>query len=96
VIARSPAHLGSLGHSQRHTLSTLESVVLAISDTESESTFRDVNGEYATWLDSLGAAAIIVRPDFYVYGYVTEASELPSLVDGLADELRLNRQYLVQ
>jgi hypothetical protein len=31
-----------------------------------------------------------------VYGYVTEASELPSLVDGLADELRLNRQYLVQ
>jgi 2-polyprenyl-6-methoxyphenol hydroxylase-like FAD-dependent oxidoreductase len=39
----------------------------------------DTGGTYRRWLAELGAAAVIVRPDFYVYGAVTDAAATPDL-----------------
>jgi 2-polyprenyl-6-methoxyphenol hydroxylase-like FAD-dependent oxidoreductase len=40
----------------------------------------DVSGRYRAFFDEHGAKAIIVRPDYYVFGAVGSLSELPALV----------------
>ena len=39
----------------------------------------DTGGTYRRWLAELGAAAVVVRPDFYVYGAVADAAATPDL-----------------
>lgn len=54
--------------------------------------FNDIEGTYARWFADLNAEAVLVRPDFYVYGTARNASEvsaltqsfLSALVDGTA------------
>jgi 3-(3-hydroxy-phenyl)propionate hydroxylase/flavoprotein hydroxylase len=43
----------------------------------------DVSGAYRRWFSGLGASAVAVRPDFYVYGAAAD----PAAVPGLAREL---------
>lgn len=39
--------------------------------------FRDVDGSYAEWFDTLGATVVLVCPDFQVYGAgAVDASEM--------------------
>lgn len=42
----------------------------------------DVDGTYAAWFDELGADAVAVRPDLYVFGTAT-GGEIPALLDEL-------------
>lgn len=42
--------------------------------------FSDANATYAAWFDSLNAAAVLVRPDFSVYGTAGDAAEVTDLV----------------
>lgn len=44
---------------------------------------HDVHGTYRAWLAELGCSAVVVRPDFYVYGTASG----PDAVAGLATEL---------
>ena len=44
--------------------------------------------EVDAWLDEHGVAAVILRPDHYVWGLAQTEDELPALVDQLADQLR--------
>jgi hypothetical protein len=39
----------------------------------------DTSGTYRGWLAELGAAAVVVRPDFYAYGAVADAAATPDL-----------------
>ena len=39
----------------------------------------DTGGTYRRWLAELDAAAVVVRPDFYVYGAVADAAATPDL-----------------
>jgi FAD binding domain len=55
----------------------------------------DVNGTYTAYLDDAQALAVLVRPDFYVYGAVEADEPLDRLVDGLAAKLML-REPAVQ
>ncbi|MYX56363.1 bifunctional 3-(3-hydroxy-phenyl)propionate/3-hydroxycinnamic acid hydroxylase, partial [Streptomyces sp. SID8382] len=48
---------------------------------------RDVEGRYLPYLSEMGALAVLVRPDFYVFGIAGDKAELPSLVDDLAKQL---------
>lgn len=48
---------------------------------------RVVFPEVDAWLDEHGAAAVIVRPDHYVWGTARELDELPALVGQLANQL---------
>ena len=36
----------------------------------------DVDGTYARWLEHLDAAAVLIRPDYYVFGAVDHADEV--------------------
>ncbi|WP_155129324.1 hypothetical protein [[Actinomadura] parvosata] len=37
---------------------------------------EDVDGVYGAWLDTLAAGAVLVRPDFHLYGAGDAAAEL--------------------
>ena len=52
------------------------------SNGEGAARFADAEGGYAAWLSELGAAAVLVRPDFYVYGTAADAASLEDLVAG--------------
>ena len=41
--------------------------------------FTDLDGTYAAWFDQLGSNAVLVRPDFYVYGTAVDAKGVASM-----------------
>jgi 2-polyprenyl-6-methoxyphenol hydroxylase-like FAD-dependent oxidoreductase len=47
----------------------------------------DEAGRYGGWLDGLGAAVVLVRPDFYVFGTSSRADGGPELVAALQERL---------
>ncbi|MGQ3050074.1 MAG: bifunctional 3-(3-hydroxy-phenyl)propionate/3-hydroxycinnamic acid hydroxylase MhpA [Niveispirillum sp.] len=49
----------------------------------------DIDGALTGWLDRHGAVAILLRPDFYIYGMAATADELPALLSHLARDLGL-------
>jgi 2-polyprenyl-6-methoxyphenol hydroxylase-like FAD-dependent oxidoreductase len=48
---------------------------------------EDLDGALTGWLRGTGAAAVLIRPDFYVYGAVASAEAVPSLVAELLGSL---------
>jgi flavoprotein hydroxylase len=57
----------------------------------SESDLIDVDALYQIWLKAAGYEAVVIRPDFYVFGGVASVADLPVLLDELFDELRIRR-----
>jgi 2-polyprenyl-6-methoxyphenol hydroxylase-like FAD-dependent oxidoreductase len=49
----------------------------------------DVDGVYLPWLASAGYQAVVIRPDYYVFGGVASATDLPGLVGELFAALGL-------
>ena len=43
----------------------------------------DVDGAYRAWMDELGATALVVRPDFYLFAAARSATQVPALLDDL-------------
>ena len=53
----------------------------------SHGAWRDVGGRFADWLASTGAAAVLVRPDRYIYGFALDACALETQVRRLVGQL---------
>ena len=49
--------------------------------------FIDAQGTYAAWFASIGARAVLVRPDFYVFGSATDTAGVENLVAGFLDRI---------
>jgi len=49
----------------------------------------DVDGFYLPWLRKEGCEAIVVRPDFYLFGTAATAAEVPALLGELFGKLEL-------
>lgn len=52
-----------------------------------DGTVVDLEGRYADWFEEAGIEAIVVRPDFYVYGTARTMEDLPRLVSSLQSVL---------
>ena len=50
--------------------------------------FTETDGLFETWMNQHGCAAVIVRPDRYVYGAASYADELNGLVHRLAEQIK--------
>jgi len=42
---------------------------------------------FADWMASLGAAAVVARPDRYVYGVARNGKELNRMIEGLGRQI---------
>lgn len=73
------AHQALLEHLQ------VKSVRLSLNGTPGTS--RDLSGKYHRFFAEAGLQAVLVRPDFYLYGGVSEPGELPQLLDALGRDL---------
>ena len=47
----------------------------------------DADGALTAWLQAHGAAAVLVRPDFYVFGAVARVADVAALVDDLLGQV---------
>jgi flavoprotein hydroxylase len=50
----------------------------------------DIDGAYRSYLRQAAARAVLVRPDYYVYGQVSELTEYQSIVEDLRDQISVN------
>ncbi len=87
VIARGFDPAGALDQAARDALALVGTRYLALSAPGIGPAARDVDGRLDAFLDERGWAAMIVRPDFYVYGGATGPSELAVLARVLIDDL---------
>jgi 2-polyprenyl-6-methoxyphenol hydroxylase-like FAD-dependent oxidoreductase/uncharacterized protein YciI len=73
-----------------HARATLESVgirIIALGQTPATNTAVDSTGAYSEWLDEITADAVLIRPDFYIYGS-TVAGDIAGLVGDFLTDLQ--------
>jgi 3-(3-hydroxy-phenyl)propionate hydroxylase/flavoprotein hydroxylase len=75
-----------LDSEQRALLDTL-GVTVASLDPAAPGGVRDVDGRLTAWLARHGAHAVLVRPDFYVFGSAASPQELPALIADLQSQV---------
>jgi 2-polyprenyl-6-methoxyphenol hydroxylase-like FAD-dependent oxidoreductase len=80
--------LGELSSEQRALVDALDMTVASL-DPVAPTGVRDVDGRLTAWLTEHQAHAVLVRPDFYVFGSCPTAGELPELLDDLRSQLQL-------
>ncbi|WP_373427959.1 bifunctional 3-(3-hydroxy-phenyl)propionate/3-hydroxycinnamic acid hydroxylase MhpA [Arthrobacter globiformis] len=61
--------------------------IIALGTVPAADTAVDVSGAYSAWLDEIVADAVLIRPDFYVYGTAV-AGEIPELVQEFLGDLQ--------
>jgi hypothetical protein len=83
LLAKEKAALSRLSERSREILKFVGGVAVSLDE------LRDVAGTYTRWLEQLGAAAVLVRPDFYMFGAVDSAEDVDSLVTELGRQLRV-------
>ena len=81
--------LAGLSSEQRALIDALDMTVASL-DPATPQGVRDVDGRLTAWLTEHGVDAVLVRPDFYVFGSSPNAAELPGLLDDLRDQLQLS------
>lgn len=77
----------ALGSRSRHQLDRLGADFVTVSEGGDGPGARDIDGRLVDFMREHGLAAMIVRPDFYLYGGVSDIAALDGLVGDLATAL---------
>jgi hypothetical protein len=77
-----------LSNRQRALLDTLEATVASL-DPGAPHGVRDRDGRLTAWLSERGAHAVLVRPDFYVFGCAATPHAVPALLDDFRTQLHI-------
>lgn len=83
LLARDNATLDRLSARSREILNFVGGVAVSLGE------LKDIDGTYMRWLDHLGVAAVLVRPDFYMFGAVDRGEHIDSLVQELGRQLHV-------
>ncbi|MFB9314816.1 bifunctional 3-(3-hydroxy-phenyl)propionate/3-hydroxycinnamic acid hydroxylase [Nocardioides plantarum] len=85
LIVTDPAVLSGLTDDNRAYLETLGAIVTAVvsSSTDDAGAVVDAEGTYAGWFGEHGRAAVLARPDFWLYGSAADAVDVNALVSDL-------------
>ena len=77
-----------LSQRQRTLLDTLGATVASL-DPAAPNGVRDCDGRLTAWLSQHNAHAVVVRPDFYVFGGAASPDAVPALLDDLRTQLNI-------
>jgi len=95
LIAAGGDPLEPLDDDLRATLGTLGASSTSL-DPGAPGGVADLDGRLTAWLRDHGVYAVLVRPDFYVFGSAASRDALPALVNGLRAQLALRTNPLVK
>jgi 3-(3-hydroxy-phenyl)propionate hydroxylase/flavoprotein hydroxylase len=87
VVVRDADPAKLLRPDQLRALETIGGHALCLTNGRGGERVVDVDGRFGDFFKAHGAAGMIVRPDFYVFGGVAASDDLPDLVDNLLAEL---------
>lgn len=90
VVLRDADPASVLRPDQLNALAGLGTHIVGISAAPQGDLVVDMDGKYSAFLDAHGAAGMIMRPDYYIFGGVSEARDLPGLVDAMLSALAEN------
>ncbi len=79
MLASSPEMLAALGDPQRATFSRLGGRMFALSG-EGADALGDPDGDLSGWFAAHEAVAVLLRPDFYVYGIARDPAGVGKLI----------------
>jgi 2-polyprenyl-6-methoxyphenol hydroxylase-like FAD-dependent oxidoreductase len=90
VMAWNHDPLGVLSDDQLRFLHAIDARIVEVTSRyrPSGDVVDDLRGVYGSWFAEHLAEAVVVRPDYYVFGAVADIAELPRLVDDLRHHLR--------
>jgi len=74
---------------EQRALVALLNMSVATLESDAPQGVVDLDGRLRAWLSEHGVHAVLVRPDFYVFGSAAKAEELPALLDDLRTTLHL-------
>jgi 2-polyprenyl-6-methoxyphenol hydroxylase-like FAD-dependent oxidoreductase len=80
--------LEGLSHRERKLLDALGTTVGSL-DPAAPHGVRDCDGRLTGWLAEHNASAVLVRPDFYVFGAAASAQAVPELLEDLRTQLHV-------
>ncbi|APH74524.1 hypothetical protein BSQ44_10120 [Aquibium oceanicum] len=83
LLARSSRTLDRLSGDDVAFLRSIGTVALGLDELD------DIEGVYSRWLNELGATAVLIRPDFYIFGTAADEAALAPLVGRLRDALNI-------
>ncbi|WP_394791146.1 bifunctional 3-(3-hydroxy-phenyl)propionate/3-hydroxycinnamic acid hydroxylase [Rhodoferax sp.] len=97
LMSRSAVALTALGPQQKIFLDALgaKRVIITAEGTAIDAAaVVDLDHKFIPFMVENGIDTMLVRPDFYLYGAVSESTEVNQLVDDLARDLRLHGVHL--
>ncbi|WP_179251184.1 bifunctional 3-(3-hydroxy-phenyl)propionate/3-hydroxycinnamic acid hydroxylase MhpA [Enemella evansiae] len=89
LFVRRPELLDELGAASRGVLEDLRAHAFHVTQAQIDSprTVIDIDATYSQWFARLGATAVLVRPDYYVYGTASTLEELEAMLSGVREQL---------
>ena len=90
VVVRNADPADLLRPDQLRALAAIGAHVVSLTSGRGGDRVVDVEGKFSAFLKGHGAAGMIVRPDFYVFGGVPQAGDLAALVDEFLAALAAN------
>lgn len=91
LILRDGSPEGVLSKEQQAFLNDIGAATVTL-DGDCPHRIRDLDGRLTAWMDELAIHAVLVRPDFYVFGAVTPDEDVVTLVDDLRRQLSVGRR----
>ncbi len=87
IVACEPHVLDALTVSQRDAWKAIGGRIAAVTATQIAGAFGDVDGTYGSWFAAHSCTAVVVRPDWYLYGTARSGRELSALLEQLPRSL---------
>jgi 2-polyprenyl-6-methoxyphenol hydroxylase-like FAD-dependent oxidoreductase len=63
---------------------------------DSNAEFQDLQDRYGQWFGQQACSAVVVRPDWHIYGTAASSAELATLLEALAQHLSIEPSVLTQ
>jgi 3-(3-hydroxy-phenyl)propionate hydroxylase len=88
LLLRSPDLLDVVGGPHVRALSNMGFQTVALADRPGEMQVVDHSGAYEKWFSELDACAVLIRPDFYLWGSAGSAAQVGDLCAEFLAELQ--------
>jgi 3-(3-hydroxy-phenyl)propionate hydroxylase len=87
LLTKGMAPLAEVSSEQSDFLGSIGGRTISLGDDPASTLPRDLDGVYMDFFEAHEAVAVLVRPDFYVFGVARDRSEVPALLEDLRAQL---------